>query len=76
MPDYNNTGGNDGLVGEFLRYGGKGVATCSLFKVLYEVIWTEESVPKQQGQVLLFSLHKKGDTEDLGIYRGITLLNV
>ena len=72
----NNTGGNDGLVGELFRYGGKGVATCSLLEVLYEVVWTEESVPKQQRQVLTFSLYKKGDTEDLGIYRGITLLNV
>ena len=72
----NNTGGNDGLVGELFRYGGKGVVTCSLLEVLYEVVWTEESVPKQQGQVLIFSLYKKGDIEDLGIYRGITLLSV
>ena len=35
-----------------------------------------ETVPKQRGQVLIFSLDKKGDTEGPGNYRGITLLNV
>ena len=35
-----------------------------------------ETVSKQRGQVLIFSLYKKGDTEGPGNYRGITLLNV
>ena len=48
---------------------------ATLLKVLYGVVWTEESIPKQwrQGYV---SLYKKGDAEDPGNYRGITLLNV
>jgi len=41
----NKTGGNDGLVGELFKYGGKGMA--NLLKVLYGVVWTEESIPKQ-----------------------------
>ena len=70
----NKTGGNDGLVGELFKYGGKGMA--NLLKVLYGVVWTEESIPKQWRQGLIVSLYKKGDAEDPGNYRGITLLNV
>ena len=50
----NKTGGNDGLVGELLKYGGKGMAT--LLKVLYGVVWTEESIPKQWRQGLIVRL--------------------
>ena len=46
---------------------------ANLLKVLYGVVWTEESIPKQG---LIVSLYKKGDAEDPGNYRGITLLNV
>ena len=63
----NKTGGNDGLVGEFFKYGGNGMA--NLLKVLYEVVWMEEGIK-------IVSLYKKGDAEDPGNYRGITLLNV
>ena len=49
---------------------------ANLLKVLYGVVWTEESIPKHWRQGLIVSLYKKGDTEDLGNYRGITLLNV
>ncbi len=65
------TGGNDGLVGELFKYGGKGMA--NLLEVLYGVVWTEESIPKQWRQGLIVRLYKK---EDPGNYRGITLLNV
>ena len=64
----NKTGGNDGLVGELFKYGGKGMANL--------VVWTEESIPKQWRQGLIVSLYKKGDAEDPGNYRNITLLNV
>ncbi len=63
------TGGNDGLVGELFKYSGEEVATP--LKVL---ILTEESFPKQWSQGLIISLYSKGDTEDLGNYRGIKLL--
>ena len=70
----NKTGGNDGLVGELFKYGGSGMA--NLLKALYEVVWTEEGIPKQWRKGLIVSLYKKGDVEDPGNYRGITLLNV
>ena len=70
----NKTGGNDGLVGELFKYGGSGMV--NLLKALYEVVWTEEGIPKQWRQGLIVSLYKKGDAEDPGNYRGITLLNV
>ena len=62
------------LVGELFKYGGSGMA--NLLKALYEVVWTEEGIPKQWRQGLIVSLYKKGDVEDPGNYRGITLLNV
>ena len=58
----NKTGGNDGLVGELFKNGGKGMA--NLLKVLYGVDWTQESIPKQWSQGLIVSLYKKGDAED------------
>ena len=70
----NKTGGNDGLVGELFKYGGSGMA--NLLKALYEVVWTAEGIPKQWRQGLIVSLYKRGDAEDPGNYRGITLLNV
>ena len=48
----------------------------NVLKALYEVVWTEEGIPKQWRQGLIVSLYKKGDVEDPGNYRGITLLNV
>ncbi len=70
----NKAGGNDGLVRELFRYGGKGMA-C-LLKALYALVWAEEGTPKQWRQGLIVSLYKKGDAEDPGNYRGIALLNV
>ena len=70
----NKTGGNNGLVGELFKYGGKGMV--HLLKVLHGVVWTQESIPKQWRQGSIVSLYKKGDAEDPGNYRGITLLNV
>ena len=48
----NKTGGNDGLVGELFKYGGKGMA--NLLTVLYEVVWTEESIPTQWRQLRVY----------------------
>ena len=70
----NKTGGSDGLVGELLKYGGAGMVDmrCQLFRV----VWCEESVPRQWREGLIVNLFKKGDKEDPGNYRGITLYSV
>ena len=39
------TGGNDGIVGELLKYGGFGM--LDLLEQLFSVIWQEEIVPRQ-----------------------------
>ena len=67
----NKTGGSDGLVGELLKYGGSGMV-C-LLEQLFSVVWHEETVPREG---LIVNLFKKGDREDPGNYRGITLLSV
>ena len=70
----NKTGGSDGIVGELLKYGG--VSMVKLLDKLYALIWKEECVPIKWREGLIVSLFKKGDKEDPGNYRGITLLSV
>ena len=47
-----------------------------LLEQLFSVIWHKETVPKQWREGLIVNLFKKGDREDGGNYRGITLLSV
>ena len=70
----NKTGGSDGLVGEVLKY--RGVGMVNLLHQPLKVVWHEETVPKQRREGLIVNLVKKGDKEDPGNYRGITLLSV
>ena len=70
----NKTGGSDGLVGELLKYEGSGMV--NLLQLLFSVVWREEVVPPQWREGLIVNLFKKGDKEDPGNYRGITLLSV
>ena len=69
----NKTGGSDGLVGELLKYGS---GMIDLLQQLFAVVWREEFVPPQWREGLIVNLFKKGDREDPGNYRGITLLSV
>ena len=47
-----------------------------LLQQLFSVIWHEEIVPPQCREGLIVNLFKKGDKEDPGNYRCITLLSV
>ena len=47
-----------------------------LLEQLFSVVWHEETVPRQWREGLIVNLFKKGDREDPGNYRGITLLSV
>ena len=47
-----------------------------LLEQLFSVIWLEETVPRQWREGLIVNLFQKGDREDPGNYRGITLLSV
>ena len=70
----NKSGGSDGLVGNLLKCGGSGM--IELLHRLFAVIWREEFVPPQWREGLIVNLFKRGDKEDPGNYRGITLLSV
>ena len=67
----NKTGGSDGFVGELLKYGGLGMV-C-LLEQLFSVVWHEETVPRQWREGFIVNLFKRGDREDPGNYRGITV---
>ena len=47
-----------------------------LLHKLFEVVWHEELVPPKWREGLIVKLFRKGDKEDPGNYRGITLLSV
>ena len=47
-----------------------------MLEQLFSVIWQEEIVPRQWRDGLIVNIFKKGDREDPGNYRGITLLSV
>ena len=70
----NKTGGSDGIVGELLKYGGS--VMVDLLEQVFSVIWQEEIVPRQWRDGVIVNIFKKGDREDPGNYRGITLLSV
>ena len=66
--------GSDGIAGELIKYGGNGM--IMMLKELFQLIWDSEYIPERWGEGMIISLFKKGDREDPGNYRGITLLNV
>ena len=47
-----------------------------MLQQLFAVVWREEFVPPEWREGLIVNLFKKGDKEDPGNYRGITLLSV
>ncbi len=47
-----------------------------LLEHLFRVVWHEEVVYKEWREGLIVNLFKKGDKEEPGNYRGITLLSV
>ena len=66
--------GSDGIAGELIKYGGNGM--IMMLKELFQLIWDSEYIPERWGEGMIISLFKKGDREDPGNFRGITLLNV
>ena len=49
---------------------------CEMLLALFNLVWDNEYAPSYWREGLIVSLFKKGDREDPGNYRGITLLNV
>ena len=70
----NKSAGSDGIVGELIKYGGEPM--CEMLLTLFNLSWDKEHAPSFWREGLIVSLFKKGDKEDPGNYRGITLLNV
>ena len=46
-----------------------------LYISAFTLVWHEETAPKQWKEGLIVNLFEKGDKEDPGNYRGITLLS-
>ena len=70
----NKSAGSDCIVGELIKYGCKPM--CEMLLALFNLVWDNEYAPSYWREGLIVSLFKKGDREDPGNYRGITLLNV
>ena len=49
---------------------------CEMLLSLFNLVWNNEYVPTYRREGCILSLFKKGDREDPGNYRGITLVCV
>ena len=70
----NKSGGPDKLINEFL-INGKHILTntlCKLFNKIFEIGY----FPDEWSEGYVIPLHKKGSLNDVGNYRGITLLRI
>jgi hypothetical protein len=65
---------NSRLVGELLKYSGKG--GCELITALLSLMWQFECKPSFMKMGYVVSIFKKGDTEDPGNYRPLSMLHV
>ncbi|CAB1107012.1 unnamed protein product [Ectocarpus sp. CCAP 1310/34] len=72
-PKCHKAAGVDGIVNEFMKFGGKGM--IQLMVLLYSWVWKIEYTPSRRGEGVVVNLFKKGDKTDPGNYREITLFN-
>ena len=70
----NKSGGPDMLINEFLIYG-KHIFTSTLCN-LFNQIFASGYFPEDWSEGYIIPLHKKGSLNDVGNYRGITLLSI
>jgi hypothetical protein len=66
--------GVDGVIPEILKYGGD-----NMVEAVYELcrlVWEREELPQDWMKALIFPIAKKGSKDDMGNYRGISLLSV
>ena len=70
----NTASGEDGMVAELIKAGGK-VITTELHALVLE-IWEKEEMPEDWKRAIIHPIFKKGDRTKCGNYRGIALLSV
>ena len=70
----NKSAGSRGIVGQLIQYGGNPM--CETLLILFNLVWNNESVPSYWRESLIVNFFKKGDSENPGNYRSITLLNL
>lgn len=66
------TCGCDGIPMEAWKYAGSGLKKGMI--MLLKQIWKEEVIPEDWKRSIIVPLHKRGDREQVGNYRGISLL--
>ena len=70
----NKSADSDRIVDELIKYGGEPM--CEMLLAFFNLVWDSEYASSYWREGLIVSLFKKGDREDPGNYRSITLLNV
>ena len=65
--------GTDGIPNELIKYGGDPMVHSLV--ALFNKVWMAEKNPSSWREGIVVNLFKKGDREDPGNYRGITLLS-
>ena len=66
--------GPDGLVGEFYKFSGN--IFIPFFVKLFNTLFDRGIYPESWSQSLILPLYKKGDVNDPGNYRGISLIDI
>lgn len=70
----NKAPGKDEITAEILKKGGN-VVTEKLWDIMLK-IWEKEEIPAEWQEAVVVPIHKKGEKEECGNYRGISLLSI
>ena len=69
----NKSPGEDGIPTELMQKGGE-ILSINMHELI-QLVWKQETMPKEWSTSIIVSLHKKGDRTNCNNYRGLSMLN-